>query len=176
MRFSILIIIPFLLFGCNKPQPTPELRDPIYLDLVTKLQNTEKDLIEARGQLQEQVEAKKKVIPQTGQNKFADKRFFAAENRIALIEQQKKYFTILVEQRKMAARKSYLDAFYAKRPWPDSAEFEEYQSKNKAEAPARPWNQAERINEYKKKMGFTDKPAGGHGGTEPAKAAEPSGH
>lgn len=64
------------LLGCEKPNPNPENLDPIYADIEKNRKAAEADLSAAEKQLEGFRADLEKVVPQTGQVKFARKRVY----------------------------------------------------------------------------------------------------
>lgn len=169
-RFLTVITLGIILFGCNKKDPNPELRDPMSLELETRKKLAESELAAAKESLKEAEGNLAKVVPQTGQIKYATKRLNDANNRITKLEQVIKYFEIKLESQKFRARESYLTAFYDKKPWPNEEEKENFDLMVKAHEVERNWSAKNR----REALGFPNgheapakKPASeGHGGGE----------
>ena len=81
MRYCVVILL-LLLSSCNKPDPNPELKDPIYQDLLKRVKEMDSQIAEETKTLEEHKGALAKVVPQTGQNKYAQKRVFDSENKL----------------------------------------------------------------------------------------------
>jgi hypothetical protein len=159
-KYSYLLIFVFLLvFGCEKADPNPELKDPIYADLVLQLSTTEKDLIEVNKNVDEQKNQLENAAPQSGQAGVFKKRYFGAMNTSDRLNQQIKYWKIRVEERKLSARKSYLESLKNGTAWPDPKEYEVYLSEKKLRQAKVIWDSKERIAESKKSLGNDAKPA-----------------
>ncbi|WP_210415550.1 hypothetical protein [Bdellovibrio sp. NC01] len=161
MRIIAAILILFTLAACNKPDPNPELKDPIYSDLQTKL-----------GAATAAVEAEKKklegfekdletVVPQTGQIKYAQKRVFESQALIVKLEQEKAYLELKIEQRKKEAAISYHKAFAKKEEWPNPKEYASYQAEEKLRTAKRTWDVKSRMKEAG--VSFGPSAAGGEG-------------
>lgn len=162
---QILFILTFILtFSCTKVDPTPELQDEIYKDLLVELDVATKELEAEEKNLEKLVVDKEKAAPQSGQIKFANKKVFESENRIAALRQQKQYFEIKVEQRKNIDRNNYLDSIKNGKSWPNKQEVEEYKTTIKL--------QRDKINWDKNKGNKKDVPRG----TNTEQKTEASGH
>ena len=146
-RLLSLTIILFALSACNKPDPAPELKDPIYSDLTASLAATTQALEAEKKALEEHQKALKEVVPQTGQIKYAQKRVNESQERITKLEQEKQYLELKVEARKSVSRKTYLAAFKKGEPWPDPKEFESYQAEKRLRNAKKTWDVKERIKE-----------------------------
>ncbi len=159
MRYCVVVLL-LLLASCNKPDPNPELKDPIYLDLLKRVKEMEGQITEEGKTLEEHKGALAKVLPQTGQNKYAQKRVFDSENRIEHLKQLKKYLEISSESRKMKDALEYSRSMNKGEPWPDSAEFKDYMDRRKGDVIPRAWNYKARVEELKE-QNPPSKPAGG---------------
>lgn len=151
--FAILFMFfPFFLFSCTQIDPKPELRDPIYQDMLQQQAATERALVEAQKYMDEQLAAQKEALPQTGKLGLAQKRIFAAQKRIDQINQQKKYWVVRIESRILAARKSYAKSLENKSTWPDPVEYQQYLSEKKLRLAKIEWDAKQRVDDYKKSM------------------------
>jgi len=140
--FTITVIL-----GCSKPNPNPELLDPIYLDIQSELGAKESALKTAEELLKQREEEEKSVVPQTGQIKFARKRLYDAEKSIERLKQEIKYLELRLQSRKREAKQTYITAYHDKKPWPNPSEWQTYQEKKKVMSDRGPWNVNARIEE-----------------------------
>jgi hypothetical protein len=142
---KLVISIILLLAACNKPDPSPELRDPILADLKAKLGATEAAVEAEEKQVAEFQEALKSAAPQTGQAKIAQKRLYEATDRRNKALQMKQYYLVKIESRIDQAKRDYLRAFEDKRDWPDPAEYESYKAQDALLSAPRTWSVKERM-------------------------------
>lgn len=170
MEQLLLLLIPFLLFGCNRPEETPEVRDPIYQEFQSQQASVAKAIGDTQKVLDEKKSDINSVKPQTGQIKYAQKRLWETQRTLDSLIQQQKYWTIRLEERKKAARIDYMKAFSAGTTWPDPKEFQEYSTEKRLREAKQGWDQKARIEKYK-----TDNPIGPAPAakTEGAKSASP---
>lgn len=162
-RFFYILFITTLLIGCDKPDPHPELKDPIYNDLISSLSSTQKALEDEKKTLEGHIKESADVVPQTGQIKYAQKRINESKSRITRLEQEVQYLELKVEARKSASRSKYLQAFKKKEAWPDSKEWENYKIEKKLQSAKKTWDVRERIKESGFGQEKTPAPsAGGH--------------
>jgi len=122
----LLLFSIFSLFACHKPEPNPELRDPIYQDYLSELDLAKKSLEAEEKTLKEHEATYAAVVPQTGQIKYARKRIEESKEKINRFQQQIQYFELKIANRLADTRKKYLEAFRAGKDWPDPKEIEEY--------------------------------------------------
>lgn len=135
--FAVLFLCFFV--GCNKPDATPETSDEIYGDLLQELDVANKGLESEIKNLEKLQQEQVKVVPQTGQIKFSQKKIFETQNTIAKLQQQKQFFEIKVELRKNEVRDRYLAARRGGKPWPDLAEIQNYKSTIKLQRDKLTW-------------------------------------
>ncbi|WP_295901222.1 hypothetical protein [uncultured Bdellovibrio sp.] len=162
-RLLSVTIILFALTACNKPDPHPELKDPIYSDLTASLAATSSALENEKKTLAGHEQTLKDVVPQTGQIKYAQKRVDESKAKIIRLEQEKQYLELKIEARKKLSKKSYMQAFKKGETWPDPKEWESYQTEKKLRNAKKAWDVKERMKE----TGFGQEktpapPAGGH--------------
>ncbi len=149
MERILLLFLPFLLFSCNKPEPTPEIRDPIYQAYKSQLDLAKKAAAEAIKTLEEKKAALEKVKPQTGQIKYAQKRYWDTQRTIDSLLQQEKYWTVKIKEREDTARTEYLKAFKSGKTWPDPKEFQEYSAEKRLREARLQWDTKDRIQKSK---------------------------
>ena len=146
-KLSIYFLLSGLLLSCNKPDPQSYKRDPIYQDILAELALANGALAQARSDLETHKQSVAKAIPQTGQIKYAQKRFWQATERVTKAEQMVRYWEIRASSRKSQADRQYLRSFYNKTPWPDQKEFDEYSKNKLLSQRKRIWNLRERFTE-----------------------------
>jgi hypothetical protein len=138
---GLFLVLLIILAGCNRPNPYPELKDPIYRDIENDLRNAARE-VEAAIKEKDQAYAQIQTAQiQTGEIKAKWSSFYEAEKRLEKVRQKHKYLELRLDSRKTEARKTYQDAFAKGEPWPDPEEFRLYMiAKNAREAP-RDWDQ-----------------------------------
>lgn len=148
MPIFILIIISTWLLACNKPNPTPELVDPIYIDLQQQAQSAKKEL---ESEIKKNEGYKKEVesaVPQTGAIKYAQKRFFESEARVDKLKQEVKFYELKVDSRKQFARKMYAKAYKNGEIWPNEEEFVAYKTQKALSNIETSWKTKKRVESY----------------------------
>ena len=129
MKYLILAIFALFLASCNKKDPHPELSDEIYKDLQAEAEVATKALEEEEKMLVSLMKERDKVIPQTGQIKYADKKVNDSEARLNILKQRKQFFEIKIELRKHEVQQRYAESLRPNgRPWPDTKEVEIYKA------------------------------------------------
>lgn len=162
MKKLLFLCLALLLAACHKPEPNPELRDPIYSDLEAKKKELEGQISTEKKNLEEADGQIKKAVPQTGQIKFARKHYFEIKANLEKLQQLQKYYALRMESRKNEDQTEYLKAFEKDQPWPDPQEFDDYKTQESARFKKRTWNVKERIEQERALA--NPKPAGGEGG------------
>lgn len=127
--FAILLL--FFLTGCTQADPNPELSDPVYRDLKKELTLAEESLAFAKEELLARQEGLRNVVPQTGQIKTLQNKVFQAESEIARLNQQRLFFEISVEQRRLHVNTRYADSLRGGNPWPDKKELQDFEKAQK---------------------------------------------
>ncbi|MNJ91076.1 hypothetical protein D3C87_87210 [compost metagenome] len=146
MKIITLLFLSFLaLSGCNKPDPTPELKDPIYGDLNSRLGAVTAELSAEKKVLEGHQLTLSQVTPQTGQIKYAQKRVYESQAKITKMEQEKQYLELKIQERKKESRRSYNKAFQKGETWPDMAEYDSYKAEIRLRNAKRTWDVKERM-------------------------------
>lgn len=135
----MIFALNLLLVGCNKPKTTPEIEDPIYIDLVSQLSNEEKALVDKQKVVDEAYLKLSTIIPQTGQTRKFYREYFEAKNTLMLAEQHVEFLRVRVQSRKFEARAAYLKAFDSGSTWPDPSEYHRYTIAKKVHGLPRDW-------------------------------------
>lgn len=148
LRF-FAIFLGLLAFSCNKPDAKPELRDPIYQDMMAQKEITARDLAAAQKSLEEHQANLSNVVPQTGQIKYAEKRFWEAKKLVETLSQQEKYWIIRIRERIKYARTAYLKAYEKGESWPDSKEIDEYMAEKRLRQAKKKWDVKQRMDQLK---------------------------
>lgn len=173
MRILVLLLITIGLFGCSKPNPNPELSDEIYQDLQSQAGDVKKEAESEKKKLEGFKKDVEKSVPQTGEVKHAQKRYFESEMRVQKLEQLAKYFELKAEDRKRYTKAEYLKAFKAGKPWPTEEELEAYKQYKLSSKVAAGWDTRKRVEAYEKESGTGSKPAkGGEHGEKGEKKPE----
>lgn len=160
--FIFLSVITFLV-GCNKPDPNPERADAIYQDIQSELALARKNIEEAKKKVEGAKANIGKVVPQTGQIRYAEKRYWEAVGSLDLFIQQEKYWIVREEQRRLYVRKRSLKSFYSGEKWSDPKELKEYLDEKRLRAARVNWDVRKRREEYEKQLkGATEPPKEGH--------------
>jgi hypothetical protein len=138
-----VLLVPIL--GCDKPNPTPEVIDPVFQDIEKKHKEVESEIKAAEKQLEDNKDALAKVKPQTGQIKFAQKRLYDSQALLERLRQREAYLALRLESRRKYSREDYLKSYKKKESWPRASEVVEYAAQQALEAAPKSWNAKQRV-------------------------------
>ncbi|MBC7464909.1 MAG: hypothetical protein H7256_02865 [Bdellovibrio sp.] len=177
MTKYLMILSLLLCFSCSKKDPHPESKDEIYSDLLAEQDIMTKSVDAAEKELVNMEKALKGAVPQTGQLKQMEIKFFESKNIFEKLKQQKQYFDIKVEERKQEVGLRYEESLTKSgRKWPDPKEIEIYKQRLKMYRDKIAWDKNKGIVKAKPKTAV-GAPVGGHGAAPSAAehraAAEP---
>jgi len=141
----LLALFAWLLIGCDKPNPNPELIDPIYLDLQKWAEEAKKAIPEAKAGVADAQKELSQVKPQTGQIEYGKKRLREAADKLNRTEQVAMYMEIRAESRLKFARTEYMKAWKKKQPWPDKAEYASFKAAEEARNARPNWDVKARL-------------------------------
>jgi hypothetical protein len=148
-RFLMVFAI-FVSLGCSRPDPQPELQDPIWNDLRAQLGVTRKNIEDFRKLLEEHQAVVAQVKVQTGQIKYAEKRVWETKKYLETLYQQEKYWLLRIAERQVRTRANYLKAFKEGKPWPDKEEISQYMAEKRLRQASLQWDSRDRIKDFKK--------------------------
>ena len=144
-KHSILLILClfsfFMLQSCEKEDATPESSDPVYADLKNELDISTKQEVDMKAQLSKDIKAFKETPAQTGMYTLMRNKMSTSENLLGVVQQQKKFFEIKMEQRKLEVRARYKESLKKDgRPWPDPKEIADYKIRMKLQRDKFQWD------------------------------------
>lgn len=132
MKYLFFIAFALFLTACDKKNPTPELQDEIYKDLVQELDIASKVAEDQEKAIASLKKDQQTAVPQTGQVKYATKKVYDAEAKLEVMKQHKQFFEIKIELRKHEVRQRYEESLKeGGRPWPDPQEVATYKAVTK---------------------------------------------
>lgn len=150
-RFALFCALAcVILSSCDKPNPTPELSDPIYRELQTAHGLVVKDVAEAEKELLEAKEALNTIIPQTRDRKQKTSAYFNTKKKLRLLKEREVYFSERLKTRRIDDRRSYLEAYRAKEPWPNPQEAKDYNTHMRLRTELIDWSRRAPASEPKK--------------------------
>lgn len=153
MRFVACFLLFWSILGCNKPNPTPELSDEVYLDLTSRAKSAKGSLETEKKKLDGFKNELRTADPQSGSIKFAQKRYFESESAVTKLEQLTKYYELAAIARKSEVRKRYSTAFNQKQEWIIPEEVENYKMNRSISNSTIgvPWSSKKRVEDYTKR-------------------------
>jgi len=116
-----ILILALFLFGCNKPDPNPEFKDPILKNMNESISILEADLKTTDKAILDAENMQKNALPLTGEAKLGAKRAYEAKSNKMKIEQHIQFLKIRRETRIKKVRQEYLKFFKAGKAWPDES-------------------------------------------------------
>ncbi len=144
---SFVLMLLFLI-GCNKPNPTPEVGDEIYLDLKNRAAGAEKALETEKKKLEGFKKDLDSAIPQTGAIKYAQKRYFETEAAVEKARQANKYYELAAESRKKYFRKRYAASYAEGSSAIDAEEVASYMKNAGSNRGGTSWDTKARVKSY----------------------------
>ena len=151
-NFLLFSILAMVFMGCRKPDPTPEIRDPIYLDIQSQLKAAQGEVKSAMTEFKENEANLEKIEPYTRQSKTFWQKYWASQKKLRKAEQKLHFLNLHLINRKYEARNSYIRAYNikAEADWPSSSQFRRYKLNKRLKNAPRTWdseNIARQINE-----------------------------
>jgi len=147
-----LILSTALLTACSRPEPNPEIRDPIYGELLSQKAVAEKAVVDAEKDLDAAKKELEKARPQTGEYGTARNKYFGAQRDLHRAQQNAAFRAERARLRKIQAKSEYLDDFFGpKKGWPDPGEYSRFKQEEKNAKRPRKWSEvlAERLDSQK---------------------------
>lgn len=135
-----LCTLVFLVVGCKKEDPNPELRDPIYLDLVKDLKAYGSELEAAKKSVETERKGLKEALTNSVEATVAKRGLKKALAAVKKLEQKVKYYEIRSERRLVEGRRSYKLAFRKGERWPDPEEYVHYKANQRLRSANLNWN------------------------------------
>lgn len=139
LKFFVLIAI-LISGGCSRPNPTPELLDPIYADLNQRSSVAKAAAETVKGELKQLRTDLAALPPRDPTRRKLQQDATKKETQMMVAEQEALYYEIRAGQRKDYARTEYMKAFEKGATWPDPQDFETYKLQRKLRDSPREWS------------------------------------
>lgn len=152
LRILIIFFVIIWISACNKPDPEPEKKDPIYADLQAELGISQREIAEVEKQLSDYRSDLERVKPQTGKIKYAQKRYFETEKALDMLKQREKYWKIRIEERARFVRQKSMEAYQQGRKWESGNEYEEYLAEKRLRRAKLVWDARQRREDALKEI------------------------
>jgi hypothetical protein len=125
--------------GCNKPLPNPELKDPIYLDLVGSIEEKTAIAEDKRNLLKSSYIELEKAKSKPSEYIEKKNQYFKALEDVAVAEQNLRFYQIRAESRLIWIRNEYLESFKAGKEYSFGQSFDHYQKNKELQNSNRMW-------------------------------------
>lgn len=135
-----LALFAFLLTACTQKDSNPELKDEIYNDYLQELDIANKSIESQEKEVEKLRIELNAAIPQTGQIKYVQKKYFEADKLLQQYKQQRQFFQIKLEQRKLEVQDKYEASLNNGLPYPDEEEVKVYRSTLKLQREKIAWD------------------------------------
>jgi hypothetical protein len=126
--------------GCKQEDPNPELKDPIYVDLLRRATEARKgyeEELKKQGDISSKLE---KTEANSIERKRTQRDLDKSKHSSFDYDQTAKYYEIRAKRRLHVDRMTYKAAFAAGKPWPDKHEYSDYQVNMRLQEVQRNWN------------------------------------
>lgn len=140
VRFIMSILFIFGVCGCESEDPNPELKDPIYKDLKSKADGHTKVIEENKKKLEELQATLDKAEANSIELKDVRRDIAKAQRTIAQADQLARYYKIRAGRRAAVDKVSARKAKAEDKPWPDPAEYSDYQLNTRLREAPLNWN------------------------------------
>ncbi len=169
MKYSTAILF-LILSSCQKFDESPELKDPIYQDILKQADDEKKSGDALRKTLVASEKDAREAKEKKGELRIAKKKIEEISLNIVKAQQRGASQEFRALKRKAYARQQYKLAFSRGEPWPQASEFLQYQEFKAAQSRSRLWKPDARIKE---KTAMAKKGASGKHGS-PSEATGPT--
>lgn len=126
--------------GCSKPDPNPELKDPIFRDLLAEYTETTKKIVDEDKKIEQLTYEGRNLEPRTKERMVNLRDINKSKQLIEKLRQDEAYLKIRVDRRRIQARIDYSAAYSAKKEWPDPHEYELFLAVRKLNKAPRNWD------------------------------------
>jgi hypothetical protein len=125
-RILCLLLIALTSLGCKREDPNPELRDPIYNDLLSERAMHTKMKEEIIKKIEVAEKELAKTRPRTMERKNAANDLEKLEHKLIKSNEMIEYYDIRAKLRYTDVRRSYKQAFLSGDEWPNPEEHKAY--------------------------------------------------
>lgn len=140
IRIACIVIALFSLAACDREDPEPQEKDPIYRDLVDKVKQHKSVIDESNKKLVELRASLEKAEPNSLDVKDFRRKIASEERKVLNSLQWEKYFEIRANRRRVVDQITAHEAHIAGKPWPDPSEYSDYQVNNRLHNVSMDWN------------------------------------
>ena len=149
---TTLAVVILVISGCSRPNPNPELVDPIYADLLQRSAVAKAGAETKKAEIKKLKEEIAELPARDPTKRKLQEDLSKNEMLLVVADQEGLYYEIRANQRKAYARDEYTKAFDAGKPWPDPKDFETYKIQRKLRDSPREWTgKVAKTGRYNKK-------------------------
>ena len=125
--FRAILTLGLILFSsCEKRDPNPEVKDPVYRETSAQLALAKADLGMNSREIEEINKSWALSKPQSGEGKVYEKRLNEGKNIDTYLKQRVLFYEISLEERKIFVQRKYLESLLPDgKPWPDQKEIDD---------------------------------------------------
>lgn len=146
------VLVIMISFGCSRPNPNPELIDPIYSDLLQRSAVAKAGADTKKAEIKKLKEEIAELPARDPTKRKLQEDLSKNEMLLVVADQEGLYYEIRANQRKTYAREEYAKAFEAGKPWPDPKDYETYKIQRKLKDAPREWTgKVAKTGRYNKK-------------------------
>lgn len=135
----VFFVLSLTLVSCNKELSQPELKDPIYKDLLKEQKKYEDLAIDTEIQFRKLETEKKKWEARSLKRALSKKNFYKLKKQWKEYTQWAQYYKLRAISRLRQDRKSYKEAFRKGKVWPPPEEYRLYLIEKKLKNAPRKW-------------------------------------
>lgn len=114
MKILSFLLPILMLTSCSSPEPNPEMKDGIYLDIQNQIAETEKSIEESKVSIQDEEKNLKHLDIQSGQRHQVQSKIDRITLQITKLNQQIQFLKIRLLNRKKIVRENGLKKFFNK--------------------------------------------------------------
>jgi hypothetical protein len=152
MKYFLTFFFILFSLSCSSPEPNPELKDQIYLDIQNKLSEVDKAIAAANLSIHDEEKNLTTLDIQSQQRTPIKRKIEGIRGDIRRFEQEKSFLIVRLNTRKKEVRTNSLKKFYQSPSdstiTAEDSEISDYSTINKMRSKPRQLSQKNRIKEY----------------------------
>ncbi len=133
------VLVAFTI-GCNRPHPSPEDLDPIFLDLTRRAQEAKRLYKEELAKRDSALLAIQRSEVNSLDIQVARKDWISSNQKLPLLEQKAQFLSLQAERRKVTSRLAYRLAYEKGEEWPNPEEYQAYKTHRRLREAPRTWD------------------------------------
>jgi len=140
LRILSLSILIMTIQACKRPDKNPEVRDPIYQDILKERAAITSIIEDLKKKIAESEKDYAKSQPRTMDRKNALNEKEKFQYQLTRAEEMKEFYDIRAERRRVETRREYRISFDKDLPWPNKSEYEAYLINKRLVHASRNWD------------------------------------